>query len=89
MEAPGVRFVYPGVAAVLPAPSTVESVNVQPYILQQGLEARHAELVRQAEAGRLAASVARRRRLSTARLRAWLSRSSAARRARRALEPQV
>jgi hypothetical protein len=50
-------------------PRTVEGVNIQPYIVQQRIEARHADLVRQADAARLAAASQRRRRLSVARLR--------------------
>jgi hypothetical protein len=68
---------------------TVESVNVQPYILQQGLEARHADLVRQADAGRLAAQASCPRLLDVGRFRAWLSRSPAFRPARGALGPQA
>jgi hypothetical protein len=67
----------------------VELVNIQPYILQQGLEARHTELVRQAEAGRLAARASRRLRLPVARFRTWLARTPSFRPARGALGPQA
>jgi len=48
---------------------TVDRVNLQPYIVESALGARHADLVRRAEAARLAARPARRRRLSVAWLR--------------------
>jgi hypothetical protein len=50
------------------------TVNVAPHILEQAIAARHADLVRQADAARLAARATRRRR-SRARLRAWLAKT--------------
>jgi len=41
----------------------LRAVNVPPYILQQGIAARHADLVRQADAARLARRPSRRFRL--------------------------
>jgi hypothetical protein len=38
-------------------------MNMQPYILEQGIAARHSDLVREANAGRLARRSSRRRRL--------------------------
>ena len=38
----------------------VGAVNIQPYILQQGIAARHADLVREAAAARRAAQASRR-----------------------------
>jgi hypothetical protein len=64
-------------------------VNVQPYILQQALEARHADLVRQADAGRLASRASRRRRLPFAAFRGWLAGSPSFRPGRGALRPQA
>lgn len=53
-------------------------VNVQPHILQQAIEARHADLIRQADSARLATKASRRR-SSGRRLRNWLAHTPAPR----------
>jgi hypothetical protein len=53
-------------------------MNVQSYILQQAVDARHAEFVRQAESARRAASASRRRRIRIPSVTRWFGRSLAA-----------
>ena len=60
---------------------------MQPYILEQGIAARHADLTREADAARLAKRSSRLRRLPGS----WLALASRGRRTgvRPALEPEL